>query len=283
MKKSLCLVPTRYKASTVEIARELVTMLTQLDFAIFVEEGFEEVGVPAIAPFQKIDYFVLIGGDGSFVASARKYLAWQAPFIGVSAGHLNFLADTSISLALLDFKQLLDDNVAVEEREVLECTLPNKEKFFAINDIVLHRGVNPGIVELTVFSNNEFICDYLCDGLILSTPTGSTAYSLSAGGPIVYPQAQTTTMASICPQSLAYRPIVLPSTMELEIQYISNQKPIQISVDGQINRLISTMERIIVKSAPLKLKLVKLKNHSYWVKLSQKLGLKVKSRADQPG
>ena len=283
MKKSLCLVPTRYKASTVEIARELVTMLTQLDFAIFVEEGFEEVGVPAIAPFQKIDYFVLIGGDGSFVASARKYLAWQAPFIGVSAGHLNFLADTSISLALLDFKQLLDDNVAIEEREVLECTLPNKEKFFAINDIVLHRGVNPGIVELSVFSNNEFICDYLCDGLILSTPTGSTAYSLSAGGPIVYPQAQTTTMASICPQSLAYRPIVLPSTMELEIQYISNQKPIQISVDGQINRLISTMERIIVKSAPLKLKLVKLKNHSYWVKLSQKLGLKVKSRADQPG
>jgi len=283
MKKSLCLVPTRYKASTVEIARELVTMLTQLDFAIFVEPGFEEVGVPAIVPFQKIDYFVLIGGNGSFVASARKYLAWQAPFIGVSAGHLNFLADTSISLALLDFKQLLDDNVVVEEREVLECTLPNKEKFFAINDIVLHRGVNPGIVELTVFSNNEFICDYLCDGLILSTPTGSTAYSLSAGGPIVYPQAQTTTMASICPQSLAYRPIVLPSTMELEIQYISNQKPIQISVDGQINREISTMERIIVKSAPLKLKLVKLKGHSYWVKLSQKLGLKVKSRADQPG
>jgi NAD kinase len=90
-------------------------------------------------------------------------------------------------------------------------------------------------------------------------------------------------MASICPQSLAYRPIVLPSTMELEIQYISNQKPIQISVDGQINREISTMERIIVKSAPLKLKLVKLKGHSYWVKLSQKLGLKVKSRADQPG
>jgi hypothetical protein len=86
MKKSLCLVPTRYKASTVEIARELVTMLKQLDFAIFVEEGFEEVGVPSIVPFQKIDYFVLIGGDGSFVASARKYLAWQAPFIGVSAG-----------------------------------------------------------------------------------------------------------------------------------------------------------------------------------------------------
>ncbi|MBM3195287.1 MAG: NAD(+)/NADH kinase [Chlamydiae bacterium] len=283
MKKSLCLVPTRYKASTVEIARELVTMLKQLDFAIFVEEGFAEVGVPSIVPFQKIDYFVLIGGDGSFVASARKYLAWQAPFIGVSAGHLNFLADTSISLALLDFKQLLENNVLVEEREVLECSMPNGEKFLAINDIVLHRGLNPGIIELTAFSNNEFICDYLCDGLILSTPTGSTAYSLSAGGPIVYPEARTITMASICPQSLAYRPIVLPSSIELEIQYITNQKPIQISIDGQINRELAPMERILVKAAGVKMKMVKLKNHSYWVKLSQKLGLKVKSRADQPG
>jgi NAD+ kinase len=283
MKKSLCLVPTRYKASTVEIARELANMLKQLDFAIFVDEGFEDVGVPAIAPFQKIDYFVLIGGDGSFVASARKFLAWQAPFIGVSAGHLNFLADTSISLALLDFKQLLDDNLEVEERIVLECTLPSKETFLAINDIVLHRALNPGIVELTVFSNNEFICDYLCDGLILSTPTGSTAYSLSAGGPIVYPEAKTITMASICPQSLAYRPIVLPATIELEVQYITNQKPIQVSIDGQINRDLKPMERITIKSSPTKLKMVKLKGHSYWVKLSQKLGLKVKSRADQPG
>lgn len=283
MKKSLCLVPTRYKASTLEIARELANMLKQLDFAIFVEEGFEEVGVPAIVPFQKIDYFVLIGGDGSFVASARKYLPWNAPFIGVSAGHLNFLADTSISLALLDFKQLLEDSVQIEERVVLECTMPNKETFIAINDIVLHRGVNPGIVELSVFSNNEFICDYLCDGLILSTPTGSTAYSLSAGGPIVYPEARTLTMASICPQSLAYRPIVLPADIALEVQYLTNQKPIQVSVDGQINRELQPMERILVKSSSLKLKMVKLKGHSYWIKLSQKLGLKVKSRADQPG
>lgn len=283
MKKSLCLVPTRYKASTLEIARELANMLKQLDFAIFVEEGFEEVGVPAIVPFQKIDYFVLIGGDGSFVASARKYLPWNAPFIGVSAGHLNFLADTSISLALLDFKQLLEDSVQIEERVVLECTMPNKETFIAINDIVLHRGVNPGIVELSVFSNNEFICDYLCDGLILSTPTGSTAYSLSAGGPIVYPEARTLTMASICPQSLAYRPIVLPADIELEVQYLTNQKPIQVSIDGQINRELQPMERILVKSSNTKLKMVKLKGHSYWIKLSQKLGLKVKSRADQPG
>ncbi|NDE63434.1 MAG: NAD(+)/NADH kinase [Chlamydiae bacterium] len=283
MKKSLCLVPTRYKASTLEIARELANMLKQLDFAIFVEEGFEEVGVPAIVPFQKIDYFVLIGGDGSFVASARKYLPWNAPFIGVSAGHLNFLADTSISLALLDFKQLLEDSVQIEERVVLECTMPNKETFIAINDIVLHRGVNPGIVELSVFSNNEFICDYLCDGLILATPTGSTAYSLSAGGPIVYPEARTLTMASICPQSLAYRPIVLPADIELEVQYLTNQKPIQVSIDGQINRELQPMERILVKSSNTKLKMVKLKGHSYWIKLSQKLGLKVKSRADQPG
>ncbi|MFZ4772824.1 MAG: NAD(+)/NADH kinase [Chlamydiia bacterium] len=283
MKKSLCLVPTRYKASTVEIARELANMLKQLDFAIFVEEGFEDVGVPALVPFQKIDYFVLIGGDGSFVASARKYLDWNAPFIGVSAGHLNFLADTSISLAFLDFKQLLEDNVQVEERLVLECTLPNKETFLAINDIVLHRGLNPGIVELSAFSKDEFICDYICDGLIVSTPTGSTAYSLSAGGPIVFPEAQTITMVSICPQSLSYRPIVLRADIELDIQYITNQKSIQVSIDGQINRELRPMERIQVKMAPKKLKMVKLKGHSYWVKLSQKLGLKVKSRADQPG
>ncbi|MBU6148722.1 MAG: NAD(+)/NADH kinase, partial [Verrucomicrobia bacterium] len=218
-----------------------------------------------------------------FVASARKYLPWNAPFIGVSAGHLNFLADTSISLALLDFKQLLEDSVQIEERVVLECTMPNKETFIAINDIVLHRGVNPGIVELSVFSNNEFICDYLCDGLILATPTGSTAYSLSAGGPIVYPEARTLTMASICPQSLAYRPIVLPADIELEVQYLTNQKPIQVSIDGQINRELQPMERILVKSSNTKLKMVKLKGHSYWIKLSQKLGLKVKSRADQPG
>jgi len=282
VKKSLCLVPTRYKASTVEIARELANMLRQLDFAIFVEEGFEEVGVPAIVPFQKIDFFVLIGGDGSFVASARKYLAWKAPFIGVSAGHLNFLADTSISHAFLDFKQLLEDDLQIEDRLVLECKLPNNETHIAINDIVLHRGSNPGIVELSAFSKDEFICDYICDGLIIATPTGSTAYSLSAGGPIIYPEAKVIAMSSICPQSLSYRPIIHAAEIELEIQYVTNQKPIQVSIDGQINYELKPMERIQIRASSQTLKMVKLKGHSYWLKLSQKLGLKVKSRADQP-
>lgn len=271
----IALLPSKQKAAALALAKELVPLISQLNFELAIDDEYaKECSLMPLSSCPEIDYLLILGGDGSFISEARKHLHREIPFIGMNLGHLGYLTDLSVSGALYDFKQLLEGHITIEERLTLSCSFKDPElSLSAINDIVLHRGFNPGIIEISVYSKEELICNYIADGLIVSSPTGSTAYSLSAGGPIIDPTIEAFVLTAICPQSLAYRPIVIRSDTLLEVQYLSSHKSALLSVDGHEHREINPLQTVSIAKGPTPIKVVRFKDKNPWKTMRAKLGV----------
>ncbi len=236
---------------------------------------------------KKSDVIISIGGDGTMLASAFHAHSNNKPVFGVNLGKLGFLVDANVDQLGKFIDELKNGKYSIEERMVIEgeCLGHKVEKLFAVNDIVIDKGGWPKMIELTITVDGEYVTTFAADGLIIATPTGSTGYSISVGGPIVSPKSDVITLSPVSPHSLSVRPIVLPSSQEIIIKAASLHKEIHINCDGQ--RVFSFPPPLEIKITKSKrpLKLVHTSFTSYFETLRNKLlwGIDLRKNMEKAG
>ena len=215
---------------------------------------------------KQVDFIVALGGDGTLISVARRAYKFDKPILGVNAGNLGFLTDIypdNVEEFLEDF---LSGNYRIDERMVIEIEYKNKN-LYAFNDVVISKDVISSMINVRVDTNESFLNTYRGDGLIISTPTGSTAYNLSAGGPVVYPLTESFILTPICPHSLTQRPLILPSNFILEVSI--KERVGKLILDGQ--EIYALSDKITIKKAKRKAKLIHRIERNYFDVLREKL------------
>ena len=221
---------------------------------------------------KEIRFLISMGGDGTLLRISHRFSHLNAPILGINLGHLGFMADVPSEDVFSSLNDLLDGAYTIEERLALEATSGNKERLRAVNDIVLHRAQNYSLIELAIHVDGIYINTFVADGIIIATPTGSTAYSLAAGGPIVEPALSAVVITPICPHTISNRPIVLAADRKIEIQYLSSYGPIDVRAYGLDALALNNKETVIIQQSKQPFKLVNLHRHEYFSTLRKKLG-----------
>ncbi|MHC4741127.1 MAG: NAD(+)/NADH kinase [Planctomycetota bacterium] len=197
------------------------------------------------------DYALVFGGDGSIISTGRNLSGASLPVIGVNLGKLGFLAEFNVTELEEHFDQIISGDVLIEKRMVLGCHVltGGSEQFnsSAINDVFITAGPPSRMIELNISVDGQLLAGCVSDGLIVSTPTGSTAYNLSAGGPIVSPKVEAIVITAICPHSLSFRPIVINANSTVEVVGVRLNEGTTVSIDGQVSRALS--EKDVVRIA----------------------------------
>ncbi len=178
-----------------------------------------------------VDLCCVIGGDGTLLGVVESALEAQVPVLGVNMGKLGFLATYSASQVQDNFPALLSGEYRVAPRTVLECCDASGKRAFALNDIVV-KNYSAGLISLDLYSNERHVNEYNCDGLVLSTPTGSTAYNLSAGGPLIHPEAKVIALTPICPHTLSNRSVIFDQDTGLKVLLREHPESVHLSIDG---------------------------------------------------
>ena len=224
------------------------------------------------------DLIFSIGGDGTILSTVRKLNKNEIPVLGIHIGNLGFLAQCT-EASLVDALNCIKSNdYENEKRIILELEVDNNHKYFALNDIVVDHGSSGRILKTKVYIDDNHINDYESDGIIINTPTGSTGYSLSSGGPIISPELDVLNITPISSHSLSARPIVLPSYKNINIRFTEHFIDAAITVDGQERIDLSKESQISIKKASHSAILIKLPFNSYISTLKEKLGWSGKSK-----
>lgn len=217
------------------------------------------------------DFIISFGGDGTFLSVARLVGNSQTAIIGVNLGKLGFLADISEEQAVSFVRNVINKKYTIERRTVLEASSPSvKKKLHGLNEIVIGRTASVKIIRIKTYYNNKFIMTFYSDGLIIATPTGTTAYSMSAGGPIVDPESQVIVLTPICAHSLTARPIVLPNSGKIRIE-ADSRVPIVATADGEQMLKLKRKAVINIRKASYTVNMVKSSDHNYYDVLNKKL------------
>ena len=223
--------------------------------------------------YEKSDLIISIGGDGTMLATAFKAHIYDKPVLGFNLGKLGFLVETDVGQMDSVIDLIKKKKYTIEERMVLSgISNDNKNSnLIAVNDLVIEKGGWPKMIELTVWVDDEYVTTFSADGLIIATPTGSTGYSLSTGGPIVTPTTKAITLSPISPHSLTVKPIVLSSEQVIKLRANSPHRDIQVSCDGQRVYKFPPPLEIEIKKSDRSLKLIKTSLTTYFETLRNKL------------
>jgi len=208
---------------------------------------------------KKYDFIISLGGDGTFLSTSRKF--FNIPIVGINLGNLGFLSEIDKGNMERDIKKILADDFYIEERFLLENQVDGKT-INALNDIVVSRGSFSKLLNLEVYFNNKFVDNYVADGIIVSTPTGSTAYSLSAGGPIIEPNLDVLVITPICAHSLHQRPIIIGA--DTEIKMVTKNSGFVIMADGQEFSDNENVREVIIKRSNKKVKIIKTRESCFF-------------------
>lgn len=216
------------------------------------------------------DLIVVIGGDGTFLSIASAAVRHQVPIAGFNMGTLGFLTELVTDSIKLSMKKLLRGEMPVSERKVLRVELEGRD-FLALNDVVASKGNIARVISLELQVNREPIARFRADGLIISTPTGSTAYSLSAGGPIVNPEVNALVVTPICAHSLTLRPLVVPDGLILTVARMDGDNPVFVTIDGQHMQPLDAGREFSVRVDKRRLKMIESPKMNYFHLLAEKL------------
>jgi NAD+ kinase len=216
---------------------------------------------------------ISLGGDGTMLSSARAVAKHQTPILGVNLGGVGFLTEINSQDMENTLNRLKNGDYFIEKRMVLETEIEGVKKLnqYALNDVVIDKGEVARLFLLHLYARDEFICSYSADGLIISTPTGSTAYSLAAGGPIINPWMNAIIVTPICPHTLASRPILFAENETLRVVVELNSREAMLTVDGQVAFGLKSGSSILVRKAKHSVKLIKLRDRSFYEILRRKL------------
>jgi len=222
-----------------------------------------------------VELIVVLGGDGTLLSVARIAHTADVPILGVNLGSLGFLTEISLDELYSTLTSVLEGRYAIEPRMLLSANLMRGGKtvgeYHVLNDVVINKGALARIVSMKVRVNGQYMTSYRADGLIIATPTGSTAYSLSAGGPIIHPSMHALVLSPICPFDLANRPIVVPDQSILEVELTTANEDVRVTLDGQEGCEFLTGDVLLVKKAESSIKLIQAQDKNYYQLLRKKL------------
>lgn len=221
--------------------------------------------------FEHSDVVVVMGGDGSILRAASDAAKWGKPLLGINLGRVGYLASAEKTALETVAEQLVSGNYTTEEHLLLSTENDGKD-ILALNDVVISRSEMGRILEFSVYVDEDFVDNYTADGVVIATPTGSTAYSLSAGGPVAYPYMDMLIITPVCAHGLSARPIVVPADKKITLK-MGNRYDYKalVSADGQIINTITADREVTVKKASVKVKLIKANNYGFYDILRYKL------------
>ncbi len=287
------IVPNVDKENIVDVVSSIVEKFNEYGIELFLCSSLSEkfgqlkLGVnnknllPTKDLYEKSDFILSVGGDGTMLSTAYEAINYSTPLIGVNIGKLGFLAEFDLGGIDELAKDLTANNYEIEERIILKavCKSPKVEELYAINDIVIDKGRWPKMIQLTIKVDDDYVTTFSADGIIISTPTGSTGYSLSTGGPVVSPKADVITLSPISPHTLTMRPLVLSSDQKIEITVDSQHTSVQANCDGQRVYYYEPPATVDIVKDVRTIKLVHTKSTNYFEILRNKLlwGLDVRN------
>ena len=268
------------KKEVFAIAEELSRWLAERKVEVYVEEEIgKKIGHPnpvsrALLP-EVSDVVLVFGGDGTFLDVARLVCRSNIPILGVNLGGLGFLTEITMDELYPVVENIISGEFVTEKREMLSASLYRGSNrmgdYFVLNDVVICKGAIARVIDLEMYINGSNVTSYRADGLILSTPTGSTAYSLSAGGPIVYPTLPLTIITPISPHTLTNRPLVVSNESTIRVKVLTETSDIYLTLDGQLGVNLEKDDEIEVRKSDNSVKLIRSPFRDYFTILKTKL------------
>ena len=255
----------------------MINSLSNLDINLYIDKSSnnknENFTVLEHKEFvKKVDIVVVFGGDGTLLNAARKYLNYDIPILGINMGNVGFLTDISTDNFEKTFKEVLNGNYKIEERNLVSAKFGNNH-LYGLNEVVIHSGAYAQLMRYRLNVNDRVVYEQRSDGLIIATPTGSTAYALSAGGPIIHPSLDVWTILPMLPQSLSSRPFVISTDEKVEMDLFDGpNENAKICVDGQDDIDIPYGEKILISKMEKTLKLVHPNDNDFFEACREKLG-----------
>ena len=280
MLKRIGIIANIEKPKTKEVLISLVEWLETKGAEFALEEelltlvGKRESAYPREEVASRSDMIIALGGDGTLLAAARAVGRRGTPILGVNLGRLGFLTELKPEEIFSTLERIWKGDYTLEKRMIIKAVLlskPGKPTFYALNDLVIDKGSFSRVIQLETFINGESLSTFSADGLILSTPTGSTAYSLSAGGPIINPHMEAIIITPICPHSLSVRPMVISQEEVFEVAVYSDHNLAMLTIDGQVGYELSSGDRVRITKGDYKITLVHSTAESFYQVLREKL------------
>jgi len=284
--KRIGIIAKQNKPEAVPIVRSLVEWLRPKKIEVFIEEGMGKLVQPPLTGPQlnsverediprHVEMIIVLGGDGTLLSVARLVRDYAVPILGVNLGGLGFLTEITLKELYRVLERVVQGDFTTDERVVLNASVIRRgermAEFIVLNDAVINKGALARIIDLETTINGEYLTTFKSDGLILSTPTGSTAYNLSAGGPIVHPSLHCIIITPICPHTLTNRPIMIPDDVEIRAMLKTKQQEVILTLDGQQGFPLEFEDVVEVKKAEGRILLIKSPYRHYFEVLREKL------------
>jgi NAD+ kinase len=269
------------RIEAVDLIHNVVNLLALQGCDVLIDQNLPSIDSrcqpcpPDCMPVQ-VDLIIVFGGDGTLLSAARLEHIEKVPVLAVNLGSLGFITEISADEITLVLEKVFAGDFLIDRRMMLEVMLIKKgdergELFQALNDVVVNKGALARMMDLDTYVNDYYLNRFKADGLIICTPTGSTGYSLSAGGPIVYPSLNLFSITPICPHTLTNRPLIISDDSLIKVELMSESEDVFITVDGQVGARMERHDRIVVRKSEKSLSLVKTPHRSYFEILKQKL------------
>jgi NAD+ kinase len=250
---------------------QTVYLTTRIHSMLKGKEDFDYNIIQSAEMFRELDLLLAMGGDGTILSAARAVEDRGTPILGVHLGGLGFLAEGGQENLNHRLESIISGDFTIFPRMVLEVSINGGITYQALNDLVVDRGESFRLLKCSLSLNGNLITNYSADGLILATPTGSTAYNLSAGGPIVAPWLSLVTVTPICPHSFSSRPIVLPADQELTITFPNAEEDFRLTVDGQAEAKLAKDAVLTIRRTSYDIQMVTFEDRDYFQTLRTKL------------
>jgi NAD+ kinase len=273
--KRLGIIANSNKEKAAEYASRLAGWLSEKGVEVFFEEEIAaKANMPGVSGndlASSVDMLVAFGGDGTLLMAARLAMKSDVPILGINMGGFGFMTVVNLDEMLDTMEMILKGEYTVSQRMLLNVSVEGAEHP-ALNDVVINRGDLSRMVNLETFVDGKYLSTFKADGLIISTPTGSTAYSLSSGGPIVLPELNSIIINPICPHTLTNRPLVLPPESAIEVVIRTKEGKASVTLDGQDLFVLKSGDRVQVRKAQHHIKLIESPHRDYLEILRTKLG-----------
>lgn len=277
--KRIGIICKRGKLEAIEILKGFIPWLKSKNLEVLVEpevrdllneKSVEKDQMPSL-----VDLIIVFGGDGTMLSVARLVGGKNIPILGINLGGLGFITEINKDELYEALDRVLADKCAIEERIMLNAFVYRNDDriadFLVLNDVVINKGAIARIIDIEIFVNKIYVTEFKSDGLIISSPTGSTAYSLSAGGPILYPTLNCIIITPICPHTLTHRSIVLPDSFTIEAVLGSDSKDVVLTLDGQVGFSLRKDDRVEIRKSEFKTKIIIPPDRDYFQVLRKKL------------
>lgn len=280
--KDIGLIPNWHKKNSSLVVEKITRFFNQRQISIKVADSgqadfYSEVSLAKQLNSwaDKLNLIIVVGGDGTILRVARDLACWNVPILGINLGQKGFLAEIEVEQMERFLQYIASGQYDYQERMMMEARLRRGDEdlgyYLALNDIVVSRGPFSRIIKVETYINEDYMESYSGDGVIVATPTGSTGYSLSAGGPIVNPTMELFVVTPICPHSLYNRSIIINGNDKMKLRVDSRQVQVVLTVDGQVRFALEDEDHIIVRRSEQKVKLVCFHDYSFYRMLHQKL------------